>query len=187
MYKKLILITLVLFALASVSFAQVRPVEKSTPTPTTTTVKTAPNSFVAKYEGGMFGYSRKEEGTLKFDDESKRLVFFGKDGKEKFAIPYESMVVIYPSERKVQSGTGRAIGAVPILGAGLGGSLLKKKKHYLAIQFDDVDVNAQGTTNFLLDTGELLDSVVQTIGAKADLTKRGDAYYRPRETPKPIL
>lgn len=185
MYKKLILLALVLFALATVSFAQVRPVEK--PTPTATTVKTAPASFEAKYEGGMFGYSRKEKGTLKFDDDGERLVFFGKDGKEKFAIPYESIVVIYPSEKKVQSGTGKAIGAIPVLGAGLGGSLLKKKKHYLAIQFDDQDVNAQGITNFLIDTGDLLDSVIQTIGVKAELTKRGDAYYRPREMPKPIL
>jgi hypothetical protein len=183
MNRKLILLALVLFALAAASFAQVRPVEKST----NTTQKTLPGSIEAKYEGGMFGYSRKEEGTLKFDDDAKRLVFFGKDGKEKFAIPYESIVVIYPSERKVQSGTGRAIGAVPIFGAGLGGSLLRKKKHYLAIQFDDQDVNAQGTTNFLLDTGELLDSVIRAIGEKAELTKRGDAFYRPRETPKPIL
>lgn len=185
MNKKLILLALVLFALATASYAQVRPVEK--PTPTAATVKTAPASFEAKYEGGMFGYSRKEKGILKFDDDGERLVFFGKDGKEKFAIPYDSIVVIYPSERKVQSGTGKAISAVPILGAGLGGSLLKKKKHYLAIQFDDQDVNAQGTTNFLLDTGELLDSVIQTIGVKAELTRRGDAFYRPRETPKPIL
>ena len=186
MNKKLILLALALFALASATFAQVRPVEKSTPMPTTTT-KTAPSTVTAKYEGGMFGYSRKEEGNLKFDDAGERLVFFGKDAKEKFAIPYESIVVIYPSERKVQSGTGRAIGAVPIIGAGIGGSLLKKKKHYLIIQFDDQDVNAQGAANFLLDTGELLDSVVQTIGQKAELTRRGDAYYRPRQMPKPVL
>lgn len=185
MYKKLILLALVLFALASVSFAQPRPIETK---PQNTTAKTAPSTFQAKYEGGMFGYSRKEEGTLKFDDADKRLVFFGKDGKEKFAIPYEAIVVIYPSEKKVQSGTGRAIGAVPVLGAGLGGKLLKKKKHYMVIQFDDPDVDAKGVTNFLIDTGELLDSVVQALGDKAELTQRGDAFYRPRQqTPKPIL
>jgi hypothetical protein len=184
MYKKLILLALFLFALAAVSFAQPRPVEKQ---PNATTQKTAISSVAAKYEGGMFGYSRKEEGTLKLDEENERLVFFGKDGKEKFAIPFEAIVVIYPSERKVQSGTGRAIGAVPVLGAGLGGSLLKKKKHYLAIQFNDQDVNAQGTTNFLVDTGELLDSIIHSIGTKAELTQRGDAFYRPRQMPKPIL
>jgi hypothetical protein len=185
MYKKLILLALALFALASASFGQPRPVDK-TSTPNTSKKSTL-SSVAAKYEGGMFGYSKKEEGTLKFDDDNERLVFLGKDGKEKFQIPYDAIVVIYPSEKKVQSGTGRAIGAVPILGAGLGGSLLKKKKHYLILQFDDPDVDAKGVTNFLLDTGDMLDSTVRTIGEKAKLTQRGDAFYRPREMPKPVL
>jgi hypothetical protein len=184
MKKKLTLLALVLFAFTASAFAQVRPVEKPTPNATN---KAAVSSSKAKYEGGMFGYSRKEEGTLKLDDDNERLVFLGKDGKEKFAIPYEAIVVIYPSERKVQSGTGRAISAVPVLGAGIGGSLLKKKKHYLIIQFDDPDVRAQGAANFLVDTGDLLDAIVYSIGEKAKLTQRGDAYYRPRTTPKPIL
>jgi hypothetical protein len=184
MNKKLILLALALFAFASASFAQVRPVEKPTPNATS---KAMVSSMEAKYEGGMFGYSRKEEGTIKLDDDNERFVFFGKDGKEKFAIPYEAIVVIYPSERKVQSGTGRAISAVPVLGAGIGGSLLKKKKHYLIVQFDDPDVRAQGAANFLVDTGDMLDSIVYSIGEKAKLTQRGDAYYRPRAVPKPIL
>ena len=33
----------------------------------------------AKYEGGMFGYSKKIQGTIKFDDANERLVFFGQD------------------------------------------------------------------------------------------------------------
>ena len=185
MYKKLILLAFALLALASAAFGQPRPVERTSSTKTTKT--STLSSVAAKYEGGMFGYSEKEEGTLKLDDENERLVFFGKDGKEKFQIPYDAIVVIYPSERKVQSGTGRAISAVPIIGAGIGGSLLKKKKHYLILQFDDPDVDAKGVTNFLVDTGEVLDSIVRTIGEKAKLTQRGDAYYRPREMPKPVL
>jgi hypothetical protein len=186
MYKKLFTLALFLFALASVSFAQPRPVDKGQ-TPTTGGKKTVLSSVAAKYEGGMFGYSRKEEGTLKFDDENERVIFLGKDGKERFQIPYAAIVVIYPSERKVQSGAGRTISAIPVLGAGLGGSLLKKKKHYLVLQFDDPDVDAKGAANFLIDTGELLDSTIQTIGSKAKLTQRGDAFYRPREVPKAIL
>lgn len=181
---KKILFTLAfgLFACASFAVAQPRPVEK---TQTKTAAKTpAPASVAAKYEGGMFGYGDKENGTLKFDDENERLVFFGKEGKENFAIPYSSILVVFPNERKVQSGTGRTIGAVPIIGAGIGGSLLKKKKNYMIIQFRDADVEVQGTTNFLLDTNDLLESVIQTLGEKANLTKRGDAYYRPRATPK---
>ena len=57
---------------------------------------------------------------------------------------------------------------------------MKKKKNYLVIQFRDQDVDVQGTANFLLDTTELLNSVIQTLGEKAEMTQRGDAYYRPR-------
>lgn len=179
MNKKLISLALVLFAFASEAFAQVRPVEQ--PKAENKAKKTAPVSFVAKYEGGMFGFSKKEEGTLKFDDDGSRLVFFGENGKEKFAIPYKAILVIYPSQKKVQSGTGRTLGSIPIPGAGIGGSFMKKKKHYMAIQFDDPDVDAQGTTSFLIDTGDLLESIIQTLGEKAKLTQRGDAFYRPRE------
>ncbi len=59
---------------------------------------------------------------------------------------------------------------------------MKKKKNYLVVQFRDEDVEVQGTANFLLDTTELLDSVVATLGKKAKLTQRGDAYFRPRKT-----
>jgi hypothetical protein len=178
MNRKLITLALFLTAFTSAAFAQMRPVEQ--PKPENAAKKIAPDSFEAKYEGGMFGYSKKEEGSLRFDDTGSRLVFFGKDNKEKFHIPYKSILVIYPSERKVQSGTGRTVGAIPFPGAGIGGSFMKKKKHYLAIQFNDPDVEAQATTNFLIDTGDLLESVIQTLGEKAKLTQRGDAYYRPR-------
>ena len=50
---------------------------------TTSTPKTpAPTSVPTRYEGGLFGYSENEKGTLKFDDDNERLVFFGKDNKE---------------------------------------------------------------------------------------------------------
>jgi hypothetical protein len=178
MNKKLISLTLFLCAFASTAFAQ-RPIEQPK-SETTVVKKTAPVSFEAKYEGGMFGFSKKEEGTLRFDDDGLRLVFYGKDNKEKFHIPYKTILVIYPSQTKVQSGTGRTVGAIPFPGAGIGGSFIKKKKHYLAIQFNDVDAEAAGTTSFLIDTGDLLESVIQTLGTKAKLTQRGDAYYRPR-------
>ncbi len=169
-----------LFCAVSIVSAQLRPVEK-------TTVKTAPQtsapvSFEAKYEGGMFGYSDKEKGILKFDDDNERLVFLDNANKEHFSIPYSSILVVAPNEKKVQSGTGRAVGAIPFPGTGLGGGLMKKKKNYLVVQFRDEDVEVQGTANFLLDTTELLDSVVATLGKKAKLTQRGDAYFRPRKT-----
>lgn len=180
MRKVLFLLTLSLFVCAASVSAQPRPPEKNQTTTSSAPKRNAPASFVARYEGGMFGYNEKAQGTLKFDDDNERLVFFSENQKEMFAIPYAAMLVIYPNSKKVQSGTGRAIGAIPFPGAGLGGGFLKKKKNYLIIQFSDPDVDVQGTSNFLIDTTELLESVVQTLGEKAKLVKRGDAFYRPK-------
>lgn len=168
MKKTIFLLIAIAFAFSVNSFAQPRPAEKN-----------APQSFQVKYQGGMFGYSKKEQGTLKFDDINERLVFFGKDAKEKFSIPYKSLLVVYPSSRKVQSGTGRAVSVIPVPGAGIGGLFMKKRKNYLVLNFRDPDVNVQGTASFLVDTSELLESAIQTLGEKAEMLRRGDAYYRP--------
>ena len=167
---------LLTFVFSIGAFGQIRPIENDEKP---SNIKAAPQSFEARYEGGFFGYAKKEEGKLKFDDENKRLIFYNEEGREQFFVPYKSLLVIYPSSKKVQSGTGRTIGAIPVPGAGIGG-FLKKKKNYLVMNFDDPDVDAQGTMTFLIDTDELLLSVVHTLGEKAELTRRGDAYYRPR-------
>ena len=182
MKKAVFSLVLGLVACISIVSAQPRPVGTTSSDTKTTVKRTAPATFEARYEGGIFGYGEREKGTLKFDDLNERLVFLGKkDGKEMFSIPYKAMLVIFPSAKKVQSGTGRTISAVPILGAGIAGSLLKKKKNYLVIQYRDPDVEIQGTTSFLIDTNELLESVVYTLGEKADMKQRGDAFYRPTE------
>jgi hypothetical protein len=173
--KKIILLVSLTVMFSVSAFAQPRPAEQKVDT---TTAVTAPEKFEAKYEGGMFGYSEKEKGTLKFDNLNERLVFFNKDGKEKFAIPYKTMLVIYPSSQTVQSTTGKVVSNVPILGAGILGGLMKKKDRYLVIQFNDPDADVSGLANFKLNDKELLQSVIQTIGAKANLKQRGDAYYR---------
>ena len=84
-----------ILGLASFAAAQPRAIDK---TPTPAKVKPAPASFTAKYEGGVFGFDKKEEGTLKFDDVNERLVFFGEDGKEKFGIPYDALLIVSPEE-----------------------------------------------------------------------------------------
>ncbi len=139
----------------------------------------APAAFEAKYEGGMFGYSKKEQGMLKFDDLNQRLVFFGKNQKEMLSIPYKSMLVIAPQSQSVQSTTGKVVGAVPLYGIGLLGGFIKEKRRYLVINFDDPDVDAKGLVNFKLEDKALLDSVLYTLGEKAKMKARGDAYYRP--------
>jgi len=179
--NRIFLISIALFVTASAGFAQPRPVEATTKPAKPTPASPAPASFEAKYEGGMFGFNRKEEGTLKFDDENDRLVFFGKDQKEKFHIPYKSVLVIYPQSRSVTSNTGNVVRHIPLPGAVLGG-LIKEKRRYLVMHFDDPDVEtARGVLNFKLSNKALLDSVLQTLADKAELTQRGDAYYRPKK------
>jgi hypothetical protein len=175
--KKVFWLAVLVFSLSAIGFAQPKIVEKKNEKPQPAAI--APVSFKAKYEGGMFGFSKKEEGTLKFDDANFRLVFFDKDNKERFGLPYSSLIVIYPNTQSVQSGTGRVIQNVPIMGAGIAGAFMKKNIRYLVINFDDLDVGVKGTTNFRLESSELLQSVIQTLGNKAEMQARGDAYYRP--------
>ena len=178
--KYIFFLAISLFVCVGAAFAQPRPVDASSK-PAVSGAGSAPVSFEAKYEGGMFGYNDKEVGMLKFDDDNQRLVFFGKDQKEKFHIPYKSVLVIYPQSKSVTSTTGHVVRTIPLPGAVLGG-LIKEKRRYLVMHFDDPDVEAaRGLVNFKLDNKELLDSVLQSLAGKANLTQRGDAYYRPKK------
>lgn len=177
--KKVIILLGVVLCFSANAFAQLRPIEKTQEQ--TVPKKDAPVSFLAKYEGGMFGFGEREEGTLKFDDDNNRIVFYGKDQKEKFAIPYKSMLIVYPQSKSVNSTTTNVIKNLPLPGAALAG-FIKEKRRYLIINYDDPDVEAKGTVNFKLEDKELLDSVITALAEKAKLSQRGDAYYRPRPT-----
>lgn len=172
-----------IFCMTVVSFgsvyAQPRQIDMSSATPKP--AKPAPGEFKAKYEGGIFGFSKSEDGTLKFDDENARLVFFGKAQKETFSIPYSSMLIISPQSKSVQSTTGTVVRAIPVPGAGILGGFIKEKRRYLVISFDDPDVDAKGLVNFRLESLEVLDSVIVALAQKSSLKQRGDAYYRPRQ------
>jgi hypothetical protein len=176
--KIFILMVAFTLSLSLSAFGQPRPADKST---TPVNVPDAPPSFEAKYQGGMFGYSEKQNGTLKIDEINERIVFYGTDGKEKFALPFTSMQVVYPQSKSVTSNTGNVVRHIPLPGSFLGG-LIKEKWRYLVISFDDQDVDAVGNINFKLSSKELLESVIKSIGTKAKMTQRGDAYYRPRPT-----
>lgn len=183
MKKTFLFLCAALFAFSLNAFAQPRPIEKvekkDDAKMQAQTAAPAPASVQAKYEGGIFGFSEKEKGSLKFDDANERLVFFGKDGKEKFSIPYNAMLVVSPQSRSVRSTTGTVVSAIPLPGAGLAG-LLRSKNRYLLVNFNDPDSDVRGLANFKLDNKALLAYVIQTLGAKAKLVQRGDAYYRPR-------
>jgi hypothetical protein len=179
--KKLLLIAAAISVFSVAAFSQVRPMEK---TPTSPAAKPqTPASVPVKYEGGMYGFGEKANGTLKFDDINSRLVFYGKDQKELFGIPYGSLTVIYPQSKAVTSTTGNVVKWIPLPGAGLAG-FIKEKRRYLVVQFDDPDVDAKGTVNFKLDDKETLDSLLLVLADKAGLQQRGDAYYKPRTAKK---
>jgi len=185
MKKLLFFLAFNLFVCASFVSAQQGSAEKSAK-PAAAVQTTTQTSFTAKYEGGMFGFEKKQEGTIRFDDENERLVFFGKDQKEKFAIRYDAMVLVQTGTRSVRSGTGTAVSVIPLPGAGLAG-LFREKRRYLTINFSDPDVEARGVVNFKLENDKTREMVVHTLGKKADLTQRGDAYYRQRKTPSTEL
>lgn len=176
---------ILIFSFTGVVAAQVRPVERQEPqteepAQTQEVSGEIPEVIKTEYKGGVYGYSEKEKGTIRFDDINERLIFFGEDGKEKFSIPYDAIAVVYPSQKKVQSGTGRTVSMIPLPGAAIGGLFMKKKKNYLVIQYSDPDVAVQGTANFLMDTGDELFAAIRAVGEKAELQKRGDAYIRKR-------
>jgi hypothetical protein len=168
----------VLLFVASVSFAQPRPIEtpakpKDAPP--------APSSVDVKYEGGMFGYNAKEDGVLKFDDDNQRLVFYSQNQQERFQIPYRSVLVIYPQSKSV---TPAAAQVASVVTGGLAG-FIKEKRRYLVLHFDDPDIeSAKGVINFKLASKELLDSIILALADKAHLAQRGEAYYRSSKKPK---
>ena len=176
--KSIILLTVFAASITLIGYAQPRPVERTSPNPATGRIQ-LPTSVEARYEGGMFGFSQKEKGQLKFDDMNERLVFYGEDGKEKFSIPLDAMLVIYAQSKSVTSTTGNVVSHIPLPGAFLGG-FIKEKRRYLIMQIEDPDADVKRVVNFKLESKEVLDLMLAAIAQKAKLEQRGDAYYRPR-------
>ena len=182
MKKLLFSLGFVLFVCASAVSAQPRIIEKKSEQAPTVTLSNV--TYKARYEGGMFGFSEKQTGMMKFDGTNMRLVFFGKDGKELFGIPYEAIQIVYPQSKSVQSTGGKVMERLPLPGAGIAGVFMKNKTRYMVVNFDDREVDAKGAVNFKFDSGELLQNAIQTLGGKAEMQQRGDAYYRLKPKPK---
>jgi len=165
-----------IYAQRTPSAATQRPVETST-----TDIPVAPANVKVKYEGGVLGYPQKREGTLTFDDINSRLVFRDKKtGTELFPIPYSAIVVAY-ADNQSRRPTGAVVAAQTVpYGLGLPALLFKKKYRYLALQYRDDETRVVGTTSFRIDNNALLISTLNTLGAKAKLTRRGEIFIRPR-------
>ena len=157
---------------ASLGFGQLREAERPKTDPAS-----SPNSYRVRYEGGVFGLSSKEKGDLKFDDGNQRVVFYRLDNKEMFAIPYESLVMVFPSSKDELPQSGNVMSRMPLPGAGLFG-LMSKSTKYAILNFNDPDIEAKGIASFRFDDKKMLLSFINKLGAKSKLTQRGDAYYR---------
>ena len=140
----------------------------------------APATFDAKYEGGIFGYTKKQEGTLSFDDRNKRLVFRDKQQKEVLSIPYSAIDGEYADTKALRPAAAEASTYLPFP-LGIPGHFIKKKYRYLTLQFKDKDTQAAGVTSFKVDSKELLASVVTTLADKAGLEPRGEGFVRKKD------
>jgi hypothetical protein len=169
------------FGQRSRSVSDPSDVRKSAPpagtTATAAAVAPAPQSVKVKYEGGLFGYNKKQTGTLNFDDESSRLVFRDKEQKEYISIPYKSIAAAYADTKSRRPTAATVIGSVPSIFA-LPARFIRKKYRYLTMQFSDPDTQVQGVTSFKVDDKEMLASILEAVARKAELTPRGEAYVR---------
>ncbi|MFZ1701281.1 MAG: hypothetical protein WBO10_17800 [Pyrinomonadaceae bacterium] len=172
--KKVLFISISVMFLSVLAFGQ--------PGPATKTVSpNAPDQYEARYEGGVFGSSAKEKGTIKFDDANERFVFLSKDGTEVFQMPYRSILVVYPDTKESVPQAGKILGAtVPFIGGVF--SLMNKKTKYANITFDDPDVDARGAASFRFENSKDVANFIGKLGEKAEMIQRGDAYYRPKKS-----
>jgi len=151
---------------------------QSAPTPAP-----APQTFKAKYEGGVVGYAKKQDGTLSFDDTTQRLVFRNKQQKEVLFIPYGAVSAAYPDTQSRRPTAATVLGSVPApYGLNIPAWFVKKKYRYLTLHFDDPDTNVSGLTSFKVENKQILSSVLNTLAGKAGLTQRGEGYIRKKTT-----
>src|SRR4026207_2309609 len=105
---------LLLGALLTGAFAQ-RP-RPSDPQPAKApAVKPAPKSVKAKYEGGVFGYTKTMEGTSTFDDENEGLIFKDKKPPKEIHIPYSAITSAFADTQKRQPRAATVASAVPVI------------------------------------------------------------------------
>ena len=151
------------------------------------TVKPAPKTVKAKYEGGVFGYKKTMEGTLTFDDTNNRLLFKDKTPPKEISIPYEAITQAFADTQKRQPGAATVASAVPLIYS-LPARFIKTKVRYLTIQYVDPDSKVSGVTSFKLENKEVLESVLVALAEKSNMALRGDVYVKkktddPTKTP----
>ena len=175
--NRILVAALLASLLAGAAFGQ-RPRSVNDPARTDNPATAAPvqQSVRAKYEGGIFGYNKKMEGTLTLDDADKRLLFRDKRQQEVLSIPYASIASAFAdtkSKRPIAADVASRVSifAMPAL-------LIKKKFRYLTLQYNDPDTKISGVTSFKMENKETLASVLNALANKAGLTQRGEIFVR---------
>ena len=175
------IVFLMAVALTGVKAQRPRTIEAEPPsTAATPKMAPAPASVKAKYEGGVFGYTKTMDGTLTFDDPNNQLLF--KDGKsaKEFHIPYAAVTSAFADTQKRQPAAATVASNVPSIYS-LPAHFIKTKVLYLTIQFSDPDTRVNGITSFKLENKELLGSVLSSLASKTGMTLRGDIYVRQKD------
>lgn len=172
------LIAVATFSISAQTPRDPRSVPSNQPVITAAPLQTS--SVKAKYEGGVIGYPQKREGTLTFDDGNRRLLFRDKKGSELFSIPYRAIQVVYADTRSYRPTGARVAASTVPYGLGLPALLIKNKKRYLAMQYLDDEAQVSGNTSFKIDSQQLLQSLLETVGRKAEMIRRGEIFVRPR-------
>jgi hypothetical protein len=139
----------------------------------------APKSVKAKYEGGVFGYTKTMEGTLTFDDENSRLVFKDKKPPKEIHIPYEAITSAFADTQKRRPAAATVASHIPVIYS-LPAQFIKTKVRYLTLQYSDQDSQVNGITSFKLENKEMLNSVLVALAGKTGMTQRGDIYVKKR-------
>lgn len=152
---------------------ETEPAKAQTPPP-------APKSVKAKYEGGVFGYTKTMEGTLMFDDDNNRLLFKDKKPPKEIHIPYDAVTSAFADTQKRRPAAATVASHIPLIYVPNPLGYIKTKVRYLTIQFYDNDSKVSGITSFKLENKELLQSVLKTLADKTGMTQRGDIYVKKR-------
>ena len=177
---KIISALLLLGVLLTGAYAQrprsMDPQPEAKPAPTVKPAP-APKTVNAKYEGGVFGYTKTMEGTLTFDDANNRLVFKDKKPPKEISIPYEAITSAFSDSKKVQPAAATVAQNVPSIYS-LPARFIKHKVRYLTLQYSDPDSKISGITSFKISDKDLLESVLVTLAEKTNMTLRGDVYVK---------
>lgn len=175
---RIIFSLLLIGALLTGAFAQrpraIEPEQAKTPAP-----KPAPKTVKAKYEGGIFGYTKTMEGTLTFDDDNNRLYFKDKKPPKEISIPYDAITSAFADTQKRQPRAATIASHVPVIYS-LPAHFIRKKVRYLTLQYSDPDSRVSGITSFKLENKEVLASVLAALAEKTGMTLRGDVYVKKR-------